>query len=455
MMEALILSCGGTINPLIKSIIKYKSDLIYFLHSEDSFANVMEILSIFKVLEELKLFDFHLNCKFKLIKEYQDIEKVFSVSNEIITELHDESYDIRIDFTGGTKPMSAGLILASIGKNCKYSYIGTENEQGREKKGLGQVKDGFELAIEQNDPYESYAIFEFNKGKTFFDEYQFKAAKSNFEDAIKKSKSEHLKKLAKIYLAIVESYDLWDKFAIKKSKNVMLFKPLKYVLKEINGDEYANSHFSKKYPHFIRQIEENINFLEMKISDNKRKRVNEKNINYYLPDLLNNAQRRIDEGKYDDAVARLYRAIELIAQIQLTREGLIDLDRIPDKVFKIKKSEIHNLPQDLPIKDDVMSWYEFTKSPEEDVFKIGLCKSYLLLKGLGCDFAERYIEDKNTQNNINLRNGSILAHGLERIKKAKADELMQQVLKYAEEICPNIHELKQQAKFPKFQEEKC
>lgn len=59
---------------------------------------------------------------------------------------------------------------------------------------------------------------------------------------------------------------------------------------------------------------------------------------------MNNAYRRIEEGKYDDAVARLYRAIELIAQLGLINEGLINENILWDnKEFKIDLNIIHNL----------------------------------------------------------------------------------------------------------------
>lgn len=437
-MDALVLSCGGTVEPLVESIKEYKPYLVYFLHSEQSFYQAMYILSIFN-------FDLIYNCK--LVKNYQNLDEVFLKSREIISELKEKDYDIRVDFTGGTKTMSAGLVLSSIGQGCKHSYIGSKDLNGRDKSGLGVVLDGHELITEQEDPYGSYAILEFERGKLFFDNYQFKAAKINFEDAKDKSKSENLKKLADVYLGIVNLYDLWDKFDIKKSKNVMLNTALNALLKNIKKDENIFDNFLKEYPHFIGQMEINSKFLERKISD--KKLINSENINYYLPDLLNNAQRRIDEGKYDDAIARLYRSIELIAQIELTRLGFIDEKILSTgKVFKIKKSAITNLPYDSPIKSKVMSWHEFKK--ESSVFKVGLYRNYILLNGLDVDFAKKYLKDDNIQNKINLRNESILAHGLKRIKDKKAEELMDQVLIYARYICPNVDELMQQAKFPKF-----
>jgi CRISPR-associated protein (TIGR02710 family) len=52
-------------------------------------------------------------------------------------------------------------------------------------------------------------------------------------------------------------------------------------------------------------------------------------------DLLFNAERRAAQGRCDDAVARGYRALEMIAQTRLRREhGIdtagVDLARVPD-----------------------------------------------------------------------------------------------------------------------------
>ena len=74
----------------------------------------------------------------------------------------------------------------------------------------------------------------------------------------------------------------------------------------------------------------NLNFLENKISNGNLKI---ENLHYYLSDLLNNAQRRIKEQKYDDAVARLYRITELIAQINLFELDLINDYNLNNKVF--------------------------------------------------------------------------------------------------------------------------
>ena len=62
------------------------------------------------------------------------------------------------------------------------------------------------------------------------------------------------------------------------------------------------------------------------------------------------------------------------------------------------------------------------------------------------------MEDTDIKKNIELRNGSILAHGLTPIKDySKVDELYDQVIYYAGYVCPDIDRCMEYSKFPKFQ----
>ena len=70
----------------------------------------------------------------------------------------------------------------------------------------------YHCLTEQKDPYDVYAVMEFEKGMEFFDKYQFSAAKTNFIEASKKLESNNLREIAKLYIRIVHIYDKWDKF---------------------------------------------------------------------------------------------------------------------------------------------------------------------------------------------------------------------------------------------------
>lgn len=441
MQKALVLSVGGSSEPLIYSIKTYKPDFIYFLHSKDTREHVGITLEEFDYDSSQYLL--------KELKNPQSLEESFSKSREIISSLK-KDYDVHVDFTGGTKPMVAGLVLAAIGEECKYSYVGSnKGREGRNKDGVGVVVNGFEEIISQKDPYDLYAVVEFNRGMDFFNKYQFTAAKSNFIAASEKLEDENLKELANLYVDLVGLYDVWDKFNNKINKKTLNSYLENQILKKINDSENIRNTLEDESPGFLSQIEANVEFLKLKIS---RKGVIEiDDVKYYLPDLLNNASRRIEEGKYDDAVARLYRATELIAQTGLANEGFININRLREnKIFRIPLDAIENC--------DNKNAVEYIKGLDEywyakkGVMKIPLAKSFDFLKHLGCQYANDYLEDKRLKSMVSKRNDSLLAHGLNPINKEDAENLFESVLKYSIGVFPEIEKYMEMAKFPKFKE---
>lgn len=441
MQKALVLSVGGSEEPLIYSIEKFKPDFIYFLHSKDTRKSVDIILNNFDYDSS--------QYRLKELKNPESLEESFSKSREIMKFLMND-YEIHINFTGGTKPMGAGLVLASIGEKCSFSYVGSnKGSEGRDKKGVGVVLSGFEEIKNQKDPYEVYAVVEFSRGMDFFNKYQFTAAKSNFKSASEKLEDEHLRELANLYVDLVELYDVWDKFDNKINKKTLNSYLENHILKKINDSKNIKNTIEKESPKFLSQLEDNIEFLKLKIS--RKGLIEENDVKYYLPDLLNNASRRIEEGKYDDAVARLYRATELIAQTGLANEGFIELSRLRDhKIFRIPLEAIENCDNKEAVEyikglDDY--WYA-----KKGVVKLALSKSFEFLGYLGCQYAKDYLEDNKLKDMVSKRNDSLLAHGLNPISKDDAVNLFEGVLKYAIGVFPEIEKYMEMAKFPKFKE---
>ena len=441
MQKALVLSVGGSEEPLIYSIEKFKPDFIYFLHSKDTRKSVDIILNNFDYDSS--------QYRLKELKNPESLEESFSKSREIMEFLMND-YEIHINFTGGTKPMGAGLVLASIGEKCSFSYVGSnKGSEGRDKKGVGVVLSGFEEIKNQKDPYEVYAVVEFSRGMDFFNKYQFTAAKSNFKSASEKLEDEHLRELANLYVDLVELYDVWDKFDNKINKKTLNSYLENHILKKINDSKNIKNTIEKESPKFLSQLEDNIEFLKLKIS--RKGLIEENDVKYYLPDLLNNASRRIEEGKYDDAVARLYRATELIAQTGLANEGFIELSRLRDhKIFRIPLEAIENCDNKEAVEyikglDDY--WYA-----KKGVVKLALSKSFEFLGYLGCQYAKDYLEDNKLKDMVSKRNDSLLAHGLNPISKDDAVNLFEGVLKYAISVFPEIEKYMEMAKFPKFKE---
>lgn len=441
-MKALVLSCGGSPEPLIFCIENFGPDFTYFLCSNDS-VGIAQDISIVCGLSEGQF-------NTKIVQNHESLEDAFAKSREIILELQKEYDEIHVDFTGGTKPMVSGLVLAAIGEECTYSYVGTENLVGRDKDGLGIVQSGFEKIKDQRDPYDVFAVIEFNRGIDFFNKYQFEAAKLNFTEASKKLESTYLKELAELFVNIVEVYDSWDKF-----NNLYNNQPIKTAFYNIDNlienSDNLKQYFNENHPSFLKQFKNNWDFLELKVA--RKGLIGPDNVKYYLPDLLNNAYRRIEEGKYDDAVARLYRAIELIAQNGLTGEGIIKTSILMEnKEFKIDLDIIDGL-DDENVKSFVYQLHEYENALRRGKSHIGIGSdlSFKLLSKFDVEYAKEYLNDKKLKSNVGSRNGSILAHGLKPIDKKKAEELYSQVLRYAKRAFPDIVKYMDMADFPKFE----
>lgn len=118
-----------------------------------------------------------------------------------------------------------------------------------------------------------------------------------------------------------------------------------------------------------------------------------------VDDLLDNVRRCERRGRYDDAVGRLYRATELLAQVRLRRAhdlrtGDVELARAPEAARR---------------------WLEAHRDHTGKV-KVGLVASYALLRDLGDALGRWYGEPANEaalREFLTARNASLFAHGIE------------------------------------------
>ena len=185
----------------------------------------------------------------------------------------------------------------------------------------------------------------------------------------------------------------------------------------------------------------------LKIQNNQKEAMK-----YYLPDLLNNAHRKIEEGFFDDAVARLYRAIELIAQVSLNIHDLIDVEKFKNhKVFHINRKQFKTQTKfDPEIPKMIQNWNIKEYEDRDKTFKVPKDKSYKILEAFGEDLAKKYFADERLKNAVNKRNDSILAHGLNPMNKKDAEDLYNRVLYYSKFFWVDIEKYMKMAEFPKF-----
>ncbi len=155
-------------------------------------------------------------------------------------------------------------------------------------------------------------------------------------------------------------------------------------------------------------LKENILFLEKIVMGRQ-----EVKAEIFL-DLLANARRRAElEQRYEDATERLYRAIEVLAQVRLFNTNDVDQGRLPASLRE-----------------------EFTRrytSRIDGKIKVGLEAAYRLLSELGDGLGSVFDKHWNSLKVLfEARNLSILAHGFAPIKPERYKQLWEMVLKISD-----------------------
>ncbi len=303
------------------------------------------------------------------------------------------SDDIVIDYTSGTKTMTMCAAIVSMLYHKKLSLVtGTRSLDGI-------VICGTEMISEQN-LYLAYDDMLFSRFKELFNAYRFDEAIRNLDEI--KILDEKDK-----YRTLAIAYNSWDKFMHRETHD--LIESLKDKRLAANKSFLGNVLNNSKLSHLLK-----------------------------LADLLNNAERRIEESKYDDAVARLYRAIELIAQIKLKEYGLNELDGAENTINLAKLEEIGI---------DIEKYKMYSDNKK---VRLGLEKKYELLKDCGWEDAKSiYLENADLKNLLMQRNNSILAHGLNTTTKETAVNLLSEAKRHAKTLHTSIERTMNDASFIK------
>ena len=323
--------------------------------------------------------------------------------------------DIVVDYTGGTKAMSAALVLATIDTCNSYSYIGggPESKDARTKEGLGVVIDGKEKYIYQQNPWDSLGIGELKVIDNLFSKARYASAVEEL-NKIKDSVDSRLKDVYSLLGNICEAYYCWDVFKIKEANNLFnrSFKNLSRY--SVCGNKYLDN--------LIDAIDNNMKWLE-ELWTNIAKSSDKPSSKAYIlfsKDLIANAIRRAErEHKFEDAVARLYSSIEKLAKGMLLEYGIDNSCTREDQI-----------PVQLQDKFKKYSYYD--SKTNSKLYRYGFEASCELLSLCNSEFGARYSKQKREMEKLmNIRNSSVLAHGMIPVTEDTYKKLLDATLEFA------------------------
>lgn len=309
---------------------------------------------------------------------------------------------ITIDYTSGTKSMSAALFAAGVARSVDaVSYVVGDRDSG----GRGRAVKKIHSAA----PRLMFAQRELALAGELFNRMEFAAAAQLADGLVKGDDAlpeGPLRVQAKTLATLSQAYHEWELFNWAQAA-----RGLKRLLNEKSGLQPPHPEVMQRQVDFVLSCDDTPWGLPR------------------LVDLLGNAGRRIEQGRYDDAAARCYRAVEYLSQQRLARQyqhviGTVEGNRNPtDKV------PVDALPQSFR--------YGCVRNPGATQISLGLAQAYQLLYELG-DELGKHMEPlycgqggwgKSARGPIkgllDQRNNSWLAHGGQPVKEETARALLE------------------------------
>lgn len=293
--------------------------------------------------------------------------------------------EIIADLTGGTKAMSAALALAAGRWPCRISYVGGAE---RTKDGVGVVVSGKEQILRSQNPADALGLLALDTARELLLHHAFAAAATLLQDALRRVTDSARKAELAAVLILAQALADWDRFQHRDARNKLQELPRHaHNLEAALGLQPARRILAgcqRLEPHLTTVAESKTPTGQPAVS------------RALVLDLLANARRRLDEQRWDDATARLYRALEATAQLHLAERdvpdtGAVPLDRVPE-----------------PLRG------EFALHGEGGNVKLGLQDAWRLLQSLDPTAAGPFVAANladRERSPLAARNQSILAHG--------------------------------------------
>lgn len=396
-MRVLILTVGGSGAPIVGCIKNYRPDRVVFLCTEDEDGNkgsraMVDGGAIISTGRECK------KCRYKDVERrdnivnqcnlsmvdyeihavpHDDPNKSYEIAFKLIKSFLDEGHDVTVDYTGGTKSMSVGLAMAAMEfPQCNLSVV-----KGK-RQDLIRVRDG----MERVSRLPSYTVLVQRHERLCRDlirEWNYASAVQILEEMSRTGFVDNEKEFERL-LILCRGFASWDKFDYQSAVEKISF--------------YKEDPFIASYNSTLKQICAALDWY-VKWSLNNKKAPP---VFVLVYDVLLNAERRACQGNYDDAVSRIYRAIEMYGQLclrtgtpNLTSED-IDLSLLPEQY---------------------RDHYEKKRAANGKI-QIGLTEDYELLAILGHPVKQVWESRRERILYIlNKRNNSFLAHGMEPVSE--------------------------------------
>ena len=375
-----LLTVGGSDEPIVKSIkdANPRADRIVFFCSSGASSSATQVEGEGLVCgphnEDPTRPNIPAQCSLAkdkysiaIINNFDNIDECYEVISEKINEIREEDShaDITCDYTGGTKSMTAALVLSAVhDRHAKLALMtGKRND-------LVRVESGTEKLFAETTSSINFNTLQ-REINLLINTFQYDSAIELIMDYRENKNNPEPDMRSMDYLYICQGFDAWDKF------------------------DHVNAHYYLKDYEDEEDFDDYVTFLKSVYESEKDAWKSE--AGYMLAeDLLLNAQRCAKRARYDDAIGRHYRAVELVAQTFLYTIYSIDTGSVDSSILNYNNPDEGSRNKQIGLKQ---AWkLASTKSP-------GIWRDF---------YNNRY---QNLERSCLVRNESLFAHGTVGIKK--------------------------------------
>ncbi|MFO0192937.1 MAG: TIGR02710 family CRISPR-associated CARF protein [Pseudanabaena sp.] len=401
MTKILFITVGGSHQPIATSIKSQNPDRVVFICSDGAKGSKSQVLGEGKPCEvrkgtevieslpniptQLGLGDrFDAERDLVLIQEPDNLTECYSKINQKIREVKQESprAEIAADYTGGTKTMSVALATAALDSEINLFITTSTTRQNLIKVESGErTRKATTTGVVVTKTVDKAL-------PVYLQNYNYTAAIADLQNLLQSTElsSDQTRQIDEL-LDQCEGFDAWDRF----DHRVALSR-LQPYMRQTNIQPYGL---------FLKKVIASRGLLdkELDTSDGMTGHGYE-----VVEDLLLNADRRASQKRYDDAVGRLYRAIELLEQIRLFKQygiltGDVDISKLPAQLqteYEARKASNTKKKLQLALFQSYDLLSKFTEDPLGQLFLV---------------YKDRIL------NSLETRNNSLFAHGFQPISE--------------------------------------
>lgn len=333
--------------------------------------------------------------RYRLVDSPMEIHDSFERFEHLFSELEGLGYiaeETVLDASGGTTPMRLGAALAAMTRGIRLvhqrvvqDYVAGDWVVDRDRP---------REVVQMDNPLESTGLLREGQAVELFNRRDYGAAALVFGDVVEKVAGVERGHYYKGLLLLAEGYAAWD----VADYGTALGK-LRAARDEL-GVGFMEVAPAERAAELVERITSHLSFL-----GKVRGKLSLENV----MDMLENARRRItDQGRYDDGVARLYRAVEMWHQWRLLDHHSISTKRV----------EWEGIAEDA--RDRFVEATGLARLPDT----LDLVRARTLDRILEGEAAQ---DDNVLRDLLQQRNSSILAHGLDPISEASAKRFLQYV----------------------------